>query len=64
MSVQIPSEEADSLGLVQDDSGLDEQPSKRQRLDEDDQQQTDDAAVLSLAADGIPGPEDHYGPPE
>ncbi|KAI0850132.1 hypothetical protein F5Y00DRAFT_233669 [Daldinia vernicosa] len=64
ISVQIPSEEADSLGLVQDDSGLDEQPSKRQRLDEDDQQQTDDAAVLSLAADGLTGPEDHYGPPE
>ncbi|KAF3070545.1 hypothetical protein GL218_00713 [Daldinia childiae] len=64
MSVQIPSEDADSLGLVQDDSGLDEQPSKRQRLDEDDQQQTDDAAVLSLAADGLPVPEDHYGPPE
>ncbi|KAK6955315.1 hypothetical protein Daesc_002948 [Daldinia eschscholtzii] len=62
MSVQIPVEEADSLGLVHDDSGLDEQPSKRQRLDEEDQQQTDDAAVLSLAADGLPGPEDHYDP--
>ncbi|KAI1800847.1 hypothetical protein F4811DRAFT_556444 [Daldinia bambusicola] len=62
MSVQIPVEEADSLGLVHDDSGLDEQPSKRQRLDEEDQQQTDDAAVLSLAADGLPEPEDHYDP--
>ncbi|KAI1471890.1 uncharacterized protein F4812DRAFT_455993 [Daldinia caldariorum] len=62
MSVQIPVEEADSLGLVHDNSGLDEQPSKRQRLDEEDQQQTDDAAVLSLAADGLSGPDDHYDP--
>lgn len=56
--------EADSLGLVQDDSILDEeQPSKRQRLDTDDQTD-DDAAVLALAADGLPGPDDHYNPPE
>ncbi|KAI8963422.1 hypothetical protein F5Y11DRAFT_151765 [Daldinia sp. FL1419] len=68
MSVQIPVEDADSLDLVHDDSSLDEQPSKRQRLDEDDGQQTDDVTddvtVLSLAADGLPEPDDHYGPPE
>ncbi|KAI0121524.1 hypothetical protein F4776DRAFT_631233 [Hypoxylon sp. NC0597] len=64
-SMHIPVDDADSLGLVQDDSVLDEEhPSKRQRLDEEDQQQNDDAAVLALAADGLPGPEDHYGPPE
>ncbi|KAI1210584.1 uncharacterized protein F4807DRAFT_421936 [Annulohypoxylon truncatum] len=60
----IPVEETDSLGLAQDDSALDEeQPSKRQRLENDDQTD-DDAAVLALAADGLPGPDDHYGPPE
>ncbi|KAI0900428.1 hypothetical protein F4806DRAFT_448639 [Annulohypoxylon nitens] len=60
----MPMSEADSLGLVQDDSILDEeQPSKRQRLDTDDQTD-DDAAVLALAADGLPGPDDHYNPPE
>ncbi|KAI2620200.1 hypothetical protein GGS26DRAFT_315900 [Hypomontagnella submonticulosa] len=60
----IPIDDPDTLDLVQDDSGLEEQPSKRQRLDEDDQQQDDDdAAVLSLAAatDALPPPEDHYG---
>ncbi|KAL7624398.1 hypothetical protein AAE478_005962 [Parahypoxylon ruwenzoriense] len=64
MPVQIPVEDADSLGLVQDDSTLDEQPSKRQRLDDDDQQSNDDEAVLALAADGLPGTVGHYGPPE
>ncbi|KAI1411730.1 hypothetical protein F5Y13DRAFT_164935 [Hypoxylon sp. FL1857] len=60
--MHIP-DDADSLGLVQDDSALDEEhPSKRQRLDEEEQQQNDDAAVLALAADGLSGPDDHYGP--
>ncbi|KAI1461080.1 hypothetical protein F4805DRAFT_414662 [Annulohypoxylon moriforme] len=60
----IPAEETDSLGLAQDDSALEEeQPAKRQRL-ENDEQSDDDAAVLALAADGLPGSDDHYGPPE
>ncbi|KAI1101933.1 hypothetical protein F4804DRAFT_314681 [Jackrogersella minutella] len=63
-TMQIPAEETNSLGLAQDDSALDEQPSKRQRTEEDDQEENDDAAVLALAADGLPGPEDQYGPPE
>lgn len=57
-------EDTDALGLVQDDSALDEeQPSKRQRLEED-QQPNEDEAVLALAADGLPGHEDHYGSSE
>ncbi|KAI1381481.1 hypothetical protein F4677DRAFT_403121 [Hypoxylon crocopeplum] len=66
MYVQISVDEADSLALVQDDVTLEDQPSKRQRLDddEDDQQPNDDEAVLALAADGLPGPEDHYGASE
>ncbi|KAI0378359.1 hypothetical protein F5Y04DRAFT_148645 [Hypomontagnella monticulosa] len=68
--IAIPVDDSDTLDLVQDDSGLEEQPSKRQRLDEDDQQQQQqqddddsDAAVLSLAAatEALPPPEDHYG---
>ncbi|OTB05378.1 hypothetical protein M426DRAFT_319910 [Hypoxylon sp. CI-4A] len=60
--VHIPVDDADSLSLVQDDEVLDqEHPSKRRRLDEDEQQ-NDDAAVLALAADGLPGPDDHYAP--
>ncbi|KAI0884754.1 uncharacterized protein GGS22DRAFT_164285 [Annulohypoxylon maeteangense] len=59
----IAVEETDSLSLAQDDSALDEQPAKRQRLESDDQSD-DDAAVLALAADGLPGPDDHYDPPE
>ncbi|KAI6089043.1 hypothetical protein F4821DRAFT_232790 [Hypoxylon rubiginosum] len=54
--------EADALGL--DDSGLEEQSSKRQRLEEDDEPQDEDEAVLALAADGLPGPDDHYGSSE
>lgn len=58
---ELPIEETDDLSLVQDDSALDEQPSKRQRLEEDDEPQDDeDEAVLALAADGLPGPDDHY----
>lgn len=58
---EIPVEETDDLSLGQDDSALDEQPSKRQRLEEDDEPQDEDEAVLALAADGLPGPDDHYG---
>ncbi|KAI5918962.1 hypothetical protein F4810DRAFT_529914 [Camillea tinctor] len=61
MQVSVPIQETDSLSLVQDDTGLDEQPSKRQRLDGVDQDQNDDEAVLALAAHGLPGPDDHYG---
>ncbi|KAI1388360.1 uncharacterized protein F4822DRAFT_243139 [Hypoxylon trugodes] len=62
ISLHIPVEETDSLNLVQDDSALDdEQPSKRQRLDESDQQENDEVAVLALTADGITEPDDHYG---
>ncbi|XXG97666.1 hypothetical protein Hte_003973 [Hypoxylon texense] len=58
---ELPIEETDDLSLVQDDSALEEQPSKRQRLEEDDEPQDDeDEAVLALAADGLPGPDDHY----
>ncbi|KAI0181908.1 hypothetical protein GGR52DRAFT_526775 [Hypoxylon sp. FL1284] len=56
----VPIEETDALGLVQDDPALEEQPSKRQRLEEEDAPQDEDEAVLALAADGLPGP-DHYG---
>ncbi|KAI1780531.1 hypothetical protein F4818DRAFT_9515 [Hypoxylon cercidicola] len=56
----MPMEETDDMGLEQDDSALEEQPSKRQRLEEDDEPQDEDEAVLALAADGLPGPEDHY----
>ncbi|KAI1170566.1 hypothetical protein F4777DRAFT_568647 [Nemania sp. FL0916] len=39
-----------------------EQPAKRQRLDTDEEhQQTNDEAVLALAADGITGATDSYG---
>ncbi|KAI1084481.1 hypothetical protein F5B20DRAFT_298060 [Whalleya microplaca] len=67
VSAQDPAaaQETDSLGLDEDDAAdLDEQPSKRQRLDEDEQPQNEDEAVLALAADGLPGPVDQYGPPE
>ncbi|KAI0008459.1 hypothetical protein F4779DRAFT_448084 [Xylariaceae sp. FL0662B] len=63
--VHADAQETDSLGPVQDEAAdLDEQPSKRQRLDEDDQPQNEDEAVLALAADGLPGPDDQYDPPE
>ncbi|KAI1637415.1 hypothetical protein F4809DRAFT_318863 [Biscogniauxia mediterranea] len=61
MQVPVPVQETDSLSLVQDDTELEEQPSKRPRLDAVDQDQNDDEAVLALAAHGLPGADDHYG---
>ncbi|KAI2625550.1 hypothetical protein GGS21DRAFT_493594 [Xylaria nigripes] len=48
------------------ESDLEEQPSKRQRLDIDveDRQTNEDEAVLALAADGITSAADAYDPPE
>lgn len=45
---------------------LGDQPTKRQRLDvdEEDQQANDDEAVLALTADGISSAVDAYGPPD
>jgi hypothetical protein len=45
---------------------LEEQPSKRQRLDvdEEDEQAHDDEEVLTLAADGITDSVDAYGTSE
>ncbi|CAJ2510974.1 Uu.00g065990.m01.CDS01 [Anthostomella pinea] len=61
MQMQAPADmqETDSLGVVHEDTELDGQPSKRQRIDEDDQQPNDDEAVLALAADGLPGHYEH-----
>lgn len=63
LTEDMPGDEDDALE-IQDDSGLEEQPSKRQRLEEVEQQQNDDEAVLALAAHGLSGPDDHYDPPE
>ncbi|KAI1341924.1 hypothetical protein F5Y15DRAFT_351660 [Xylariaceae sp. FL0016] len=66
MQVQDPvgAPDNDDLGLVSGEPDLEEQPPKRQRLDEGDQQTNEDEAVLALAADGLPNPVDQYGPPE
>ncbi|KAI5864206.1 hypothetical protein GGS23DRAFT_487469 [Durotheca rogersii] len=61
--MQLPTEEADSSSLAQEDSTLDEQPSKRPRLGEDNQRRNGDGADLALASDDIPGPGDHFEPP-
>jgi hypothetical protein len=71
VTMSVVDQDADAIGLG-DDEVLDEQPAKRQRLDEvDDVDDVDDVdevdeppndeeAVLALAADGLPDPDDQY----
>jgi hypothetical protein len=59
MSMSVTGHEADDVSLVHDEA-LDEQPAKRQRMDDNEAPSNDDEAVLALAADGLPGPDDHY----
>ncbi|KAI1506296.1 hypothetical protein F5X99DRAFT_415530 [Biscogniauxia marginata] len=61
MQVSVPVQETDSLSLVQGDEELEEQPSKRPRLNKDGQGDNEDEAVLALAAHSLPGSDDHYG---
>ncbi|KAH9883491.1 hypothetical protein F4778DRAFT_766532 [Xylariomycetidae sp. FL2044] len=68
-SVNMPASdhvrERDSLEMEHDDTNLEEQPSKRQRLADNSnaRDSSRDEAVLALIADGLPGP-DHYGSSE
>ncbi|KAI0809440.1 hypothetical protein GGR55DRAFT_649955 [Xylaria sp. FL0064] len=57
---------ATATGEPAADVEVEDQPTKRQRLDvsEEDQQANDDEAVLALAADGISSAGDAYGPPD
>ncbi|KAI0116272.1 hypothetical protein GGR51DRAFT_555291 [Nemania sp. FL0031] len=61
--------EPSSMAIEEPAPDLEEQPAKRQRLDdvndvdEEDQQTNDDEAVLALAADSISGTVDAFGPP-
>ncbi|KAI1149611.1 hypothetical protein F4825DRAFT_47722 [Nemania diffusa] len=58
--------EPGSMSIDEPTVDLEEQPAKRQRLDdvdEEDQQTNDDEAVLALAADGIPSTVDDFEPP-
>jgi hypothetical protein len=62
MSMDIASQEPGSLGMVPGEADIEEQqPSKRQRLD-DGTDHIDDAAVLALSADANHDAVDHYGP--
>ncbi|KAI1132358.1 hypothetical protein F5Y10DRAFT_219792 [Nemania abortiva] len=61
--------EPSSMAIEEPIPDPEEQPAKRQRLDdandvdEEDQQTNDEEAVLALAADGIPVAVDAFGPP-
>ncbi|KAI8634090.1 hypothetical protein F5Y19DRAFT_470261 [Xylariaceae sp. FL1651] len=63
MQPSVGAPEPSSMSIEEANTDLEEQPSKRQRLDvdEEDQQANDDEAVLALAADGITGAVDTYG---
>ncbi|KAI0904189.1 hypothetical protein F4824DRAFT_459707 [Ustulina deusta] len=58
--------EPSSMAIEEPTPDLGDQPTKRQRLDvdEEDQQANDDEAVLALTADGISSAVDAYGPPD
>ncbi|KAI0971021.1 hypothetical protein F4678DRAFT_111041 [Xylaria arbuscula] len=58
--------EPSSTAVEEPAPDLEDQPTKRQRLDvdEDGHQGNDDEAVLALAADGISSAVDGYGPPD
>ncbi|KAI1311095.1 hypothetical protein F5Y03DRAFT_391637 [Xylaria venustula] len=57
--------EPSSTAIEEPTPDLEDQPTKRQRLDVDERpHENDDEAVLALAADGISSAVDGYGPPE
>ncbi|KAH8677999.1 hypothetical protein BX600DRAFT_141791 [Xylariales sp. PMI_506] len=64
LSVPIPPSDPANLGLVPDEPEDEEQPAKRQRLDDDAPDPIDDAAVLALDADGNPDALVHHDLPE